>query len=147
LRTAPSWLTPDHLARQIAFWLFHHHPHGQYPAMAAPVLQPINDPMVQKAVDLIPQYLDHPQAVQAASEAAGINRHSFIDKFRAATGLTPMDYLQRLKIERAKVLLQSTSTSVTDIAGLIGYDSLSHFIRKFRFQTGMTPKVFRELRG
>lgn len=63
--------------------------------------------------------------------------------FLAETGLTPLEYLTRIRIERAKNLLTESSLSVTQIALDVGYESISHFSQLFRKATGLAPLKYR----
>ena len=66
--------------------------------------------------------------------------------FRRATGQTPIDYLIRLRIQKAMEWLAGTSLSVTDIALKTGFDDSNYFTRQFRKATGETPTAYRKTR-
>jgi AraC-like DNA-binding protein len=59
------------------------------------------------------------------------------------TGLSPIQYLHTLQIEKAKSLLQNTSLTVSEIGGQLGMENPSYFIKLFRKQTGLTPGQYR----
>ena len=63
--------------------------------------------------------------------------------FRKYTGETVVSYLTRAKMESAKRLLTSTDLTVLDIAGRLGYSSVSHFNRLFHASTGTSPQQYR----
>jgi AraC family transcriptional regulator len=68
----------------------------------------------------------------------------FLRMFRAATGMTPHQYLTERRIERAKRILRGKeNTSLIDIAARCGFSSQSHMTRVFREQTGVTPSAFK----
>ncbi|MGG4036412.1 helix-turn-helix domain-containing protein [Paenibacillus cisolokensis] len=60
------------------------------------------------------------------------------------TGMTPLQYLHHIRIERAKAMLVETMSSIQEIACAVGFESSSHFIRTFRNKVGMTPGKYRE---
>lgn len=60
-------------------------------------------------------------------------------------GQTFTQLLQRIRIEKAQILLQDTNLSVTNIANQIGYETTEHFIRTFKKQLNMTPTQYRRL--
>jgi AraC-like DNA-binding protein len=64
--------------------------------------------------------------------------------FRAETGSSPAHYLKMLRMERAKVLLGSTFLSIKEIMTAVGLTDLSHFVREFKSNFGMTPSQFRK---
>ena len=69
---------------------------------------------------------------------------TFKRRFTAATGLTPIDYVQRLRVEDAKRRLERTDASVEDISWRVGYEDAAFFRRLFRRTTGMAPGAYRK---
>ena len=67
----------------------------------------------------------------------------FTEVFAQHMGRTPSDYLRFLRVERAKLLLQSSGDSMAKIAEESGFGEAAHFSRVFRAATGMTPREFR----
>jgi transcriptional regulator GlxA family with amidase domain len=65
-------------------------------------------------------------------------------RFVAATGLTPIQYQQSVRIERGKALLEADHRSVEDIAAQVGYQDRVAFGRLFKKLTGMTPAAYRQ---
>jgi len=74
--------------------------------------------------------------------AAGVSRFHFARLFRVSTGASPMNYLMKLRIVRAKLLLLRNDRSVCDVAAALGFCDQSHFSRTFRRMTGQTPREF-----
>jgi transcriptional regulator GlxA family with amidase domain len=66
-------------------------------------------------------------------------------RFKAATGDTLIDYLQNLRIEEAKRLLESGSLPVDEISARVGYEDPSFFRRLFKRRTGLNPSRYRRL--
>lgn len=60
------------------------------------------------------------------------------------TGLTPVKYLQRLRIEEAKALLSGTDYSIGKVGEMVGIDDVSYFIRMFGELEGVSPGIFRK---
>jgi len=67
---------------------------------------------------------------------------NFIRRFRQATGNSPLEYLQRVRIEAAKKLLENTRESIENVALQCGYEDISFFRKIFRRQVNMTPKEY-----
>lgn len=88
-----------------------------------------------------PEYI----ACQAADiyRLAGYSPPVVIRCFRQYTGETVVSYLTRTKMDSAKRLLSSTDLTVLDIAGRLGYGSVSHFNKLFRAAAGMSPREYR----
>lgn len=75
---------------------------------------------------------------------SNITQSHFCRMFKSLTGLRPVEYITRLKIARAKMLLVSSDISVGEVASYVGYGSVSYFIKQFRISEGITPADFRE---
>ncbi|MFF2888328.1 helix-turn-helix domain-containing protein [Paenibacillus sp. NPDC057967] len=71
------------------------------------------------------------------------SRYHFIRSFKLATGVTPYQYVLRLRVEEAKRQLRGSTHTVTDISYMVGFSSTSPFYRVFMKFTGMTPERFR----
>ena len=68
-----------------------------------------------------------------------------MQKFRIETNQTVIEYFNELKIARAKVLLQNSSKSFTDIADELGFSSINYFSKLFKAKTGMTLTEFSKI--
>jgi len=84
-----------------------------------------------------------PVTVQAMGEQAGLSSRTFIRRFQQATGLNPSEYLQHLRIGKARTLMESSSLSVDEIAWQTGYRDTSAFRRIFQKVMGLTPREYR----
>src|SRR5690349_16224675 len=74
---------------------------------------------------------------------AGMSERTFLRRFKAATGRVPAAYLQAVRIETAKAMLERDSTPVQSIASAVGYLDVSFFRMVFKRLTGMTPAEYR----
>ncbi|HZF32138.1 MAG TPA: helix-turn-helix transcriptional regulator, partial [Gammaproteobacteria bacterium] len=71
------------------------------------------------------------------------SKRNLTRRFRDATGESPKEYIQRVRIDRAKSLLETSDMPVEQIAERVGYADTSAFTRQFSRQTMMTPKEYR----
>ncbi|MBL7115975.1 MAG: helix-turn-helix domain-containing protein [Kiritimatiellae bacterium] len=76
-------------------------------------------------------------------EIAHMSRSNLMRVFRKATGQTPIEYLVRLRIQRAMELLSNTDLSITEIALETGFNDSNYFTRQFRRILGESPRQFR----
>lgn len=82
-------------------------------------------------------------SIDDVAEKAGISPRHFKRRFKKATNETPLAYLQHLRIEKAKQLLETSLDTVNEITWQIGYEDINSFRRLFKKNTGMSPKEFR----
>ncbi len=77
------------------------------------------------------------------AERAGMGERTFTRHFKAATGKMPAAYVQALRVEAAKTLLEQTGKSVQTISAETGYEDVGFFRSLFKRSTGMTPVEYR----
>lgn len=98
---------------------------------------------IAKARKFIHQHLDEPMPLGQVARIAGLSESHFCRLFKEATGMTLTDYVSRCRIEWAKKELLKPETRVSEIAFLIGYQSLSQFNRSFARIIGSSPTHWR----
>ncbi len=74
----------------------------------------------------------------------GLSEQHLIRSFQKEIGITPIDYLKRYRIERAKALLEEGSKSVTEVAFEVGFSTSSYFARVFRREVGVSPSAYQK---
>ncbi|NOX34808.1 MAG: GlxA family transcriptional regulator [Deltaproteobacteria bacterium] len=74
---------------------------------------------------------------------AGLGERTFARRFKKATADTPLEYVQMMRIEKARRMLESTNEGMDAIITQIGYDDLSSFRRLFKKHTGLSPSAYR----
>lgn len=73
----------------------------------------------------------------------GMSSRTFKRRFKSATGDSPLPYLQSLRIESAKKLLESTRLSIDEITLQVGYEDSSSFMKLFKRNSGISPNAYR----
>ena len=68
----------------------------------------------------------------------------FIRKFKTATEMTPIEYINNLRIENAKALLENSTYNITEIANRVGFNDALYFSRYFKKKTGISPLKYRK---
>ena len=74
-----------------------------------------------------------------------LNEHYFCHFFKEATGQSPIGYINRLRTEKAAVLLKNTNLNITQTAMNVGFENLNYFTRVFKKYMGMTPREYKNL--
>jgi transcriptional regulator GlxA family with amidase domain len=84
-------------------------------------------------------------AIKQVVGQAGSPERTLKRRFKAATGTTLIDYLQNLRVEAAKRLLESGPMPVSEVSVSVGYEDASFFSRLFKRRTGLTPSQYRRM--
>ncbi|HSD82845.1 MAG TPA: ATP-binding protein, partial [Anaerolineae bacterium] len=104
---------------------------------------PHTSALVKRALAYLHQNYARPLARWEIAEAVGVSEDYLSRVFSRELGLTPWDYLNRYRIQRAKELLRRTNDSIRTIAHQVGFKDQAYFSRVFRKQTGTSPNEFR----
>ena len=101
------------------------------------------DEMVQEAQQYIEDNVHKKISVEQLSSMFANGRRNFYRRFIKATGNTPVEYLQRVKIEAAKKEFETSRKTVKEVMHKVGYSNLKAFREVFRKITGMLPLEYR----
>ncbi|MBL1090597.1 MULTISPECIES: GlxA family transcriptional regulator [Streptomyces] len=107
-------------------------------AAQRPTRQPLRD--VQAWVT---DHLAEDLTVRVLAERAGMSERNFTRVFRAETGLTPAAYVETVRIEAARALLETTDTTIEAIARACGFGFAETLHRRFKRTLGVTPGQYR----
>lgn len=102
---------------------------------------------VNRAIATMHDNLGERLTVDDLARAAMFSKFHFTRVFQRTTGVSPGRFLSALRLQQAKRLLVSTSLSVVDISVQVGYNSVGTFSSRFSRSVGMSPTVYRRLRG
>lgn len=102
------------------------------------------DEEILKAQAFIEAAYDKEISVEHMAGQTTMSKRNFIRRFKNATCNTPLEYLQRVKIEAAKKALEKNPESVTSLMMLAGYNDIKTFRKIFKRITGLTPKDYRK---
>jgi AraC-like DNA-binding protein len=103
----------------------------------------LGDPQLGAALRALHQAPADPWSVAQLARAAGMSRSAFAARFKAQLGETPLDYLTRWRMYKARTLLREGVLGIAEIASAVGYDSSGAFHRAFRRIYDQTPGAFR----
>jgi transcriptional regulator GlxA family with amidase domain len=105
------------------------------------------DEMVIQAQAYIESKLDEKVSVEELSTRFAVGRRNFDRRFIRATGNTPVEYLQRVKIEAAKKRIENGRNTINEIMYEVGYSDVKAFREVFKKITGMSPLEYRNKYG
>jgi transcriptional regulator GlxA family with amidase domain len=101
------------------------------------------DSLVQRAMLLMEQKLSEPDSITNISSALGVGMRRLERRFMADVGLTPREYRLRLRLARAKWMVEHTNLRLTDIGLDCGFGNCSHFSRAFSRHFKIQPSNLR----
>lgn len=137
--------SPGEALRIAKVYLLKWHGEGQLP-YASLVRKTLHaDSVVRTCEQWLGKHFHESDAIKQVVELASIPERTLKRRFKAAAGVTLIEYLQNLRIEEAKRLLESGQMPVDEISVEAGYEDPSFFRRLFKRSTGLTPSQYRRL--
>lgn len=107
-------------------------------------LHGLKDQYVGRALAALHDRLAHGWSVADMAEVAGLSRSAFVERFTAAMGAPPMQYLAKSRMLLAKELLAERQKSIGQVAAAVGYDAEAAFNRAFKRVFGVPPARWRD---
>ena len=102
------------------------------------------DKTINLAVKYIQDNYFKDLSMAEVSNHISLNYSYFSILFKEKTGMNFSDYLRRVRIEKAKELLQNSAYKIYEVSEMVGYNNTKHFTTTFRMLTGISPSEFRE---
>ena len=106
-----------------------------------------SDERIRKAQLFIEKNYEQTISIEKLAGTYNMSIRNFIRRFEAATGNTPLEYLQRVRIEAAKKLLENSNDSMEQIAIQCGYDDIGFFRKVFKRHVAINPKEYQKKYG
>jgi two-component system response regulator YesN len=100
---------------------------------------------IQRVTGLIQQRYWDRLSLSELARQVGMSKHRLSHRFHEVLGVTFRDYLLKVRLERAKVLLAAGHRSITEVAQDVGFSDLPRFDKMFKRYTGFTPSAYRSL--
>lgn len=124
-------------------YLLQTHPGGQLPFAALTAGRQHEDKLIGECQSWLAENYTCEQPVAQMAKRAALPERSFHRRFKAATGQAPLAYVQALRIEEAKHLLERGSMGIDEIGASVGYAEPASFRRLFRRLVGISPSQYR----
>lgn len=106
--------------------------------------KPHSDQLVKQVQEFIEQNFRQPIQVSSLAAMANITPRTLNRRFQASVAMRPVEYIQAVRIEQAKRLLELGNVSIKSLADQVGYDDISSFTRLFKRATELTPKEYQD---
>ena len=120
------------------------HQEGLAPYMVFEGRTDHGDADIQGAQEWLAKHFSVASPVEQVIQRSRLAERTFKRRFTAATGLAPIVYVQRLRVEEAKRRLERTDASVDEISWRVGYEDGAFFRRLFKRVTGLAPGAYRK---
>lgn len=140
-------LAGEQFARQMAkLMLTDPNRSSQLPYMDADLLpaNPALDPLMKQARRYLLANLAEPFSLQQLADQLHLTKRTLLRRFKAELKETPLNYLQRLRIEQAKRLLETSRIPIEQVVLQVGYEDVSSFRKLFLQYTELTPSQYRQ---
>lgn len=102
------------------------------------------DLRMQQAIRFMHQHYTRPLTIREIARSIHMSESHFSFVFRRQMGMTPMEYMEDMRLRRAKEMLRLHGMSINQIATALGYRNAAYFTRRFRLHTGQTPSAYRQ---
>jgi two-component system, response regulator YesN len=99
---------------------------------------------ISKALEYIDKNFTEDISLQTISNHVHLSKNYFVNLFKKEMGQSFVEYLTKLRIEKAKILLQNSELKIIDIGMMVGIEDSRYFSKVFKKSTGFTPKEYRE---
>jgi signal transduction histidine kinase/AraC-like DNA-binding protein/response regulator of citrate/malate metabolism/ABC-type sugar transport system substrate-binding protein len=99
--------------------------------------------LVRKAMAYLHEHYADPLSREDLARSVGVSEGYLARCFRRETGVTPMIYLNRYRVNQAKALLEAGSQSITEVALAVGFSDSAYFSNVFRREVGVSPGAYR----
>lgn len=143
LRLIARFCGPEHASQTAKVYLLAGHEDGQLPFSAMTRRVRTGDAVIRACLAWIADHYSTPNPVAAMTAESGLTERTFARRFAAATGQRPIEYVHALRVEGARLLLETGHGGVDDVGYSVGYEDPTFFRRLFKRTTGMTPAAYR----
>lgn len=116
---------------------------SRFIAHATPTAE-VSDGRIQKTISHVRSHLGEPLPIDLLASMACMSKDHYIRRFRQSTRQTPTAYITQCRMERAELLLLTTSMPAKQVARAVGYDDTSYFNRLFHRYVGLSPLAYRK---
>jgi AraC family transcriptional regulator len=131
----------ESLGSALAIYMLNNH--AVFPPQISEKIRSMGRYKLHHVLEYLAANLASEPSLQELATFSGLSLFHFCRSFKQSTGVSPHQYILRLRVEEAKRLLKNTSLSTGDIGELVGFYDQSHFSGMFRRFTGATPTHWR----
>ncbi|MEI5639776.1 MULTISPECIES: GlxA family transcriptional regulator [unclassified Pseudoalteromonas] len=116
---------------------------SQMPFIDRRLVSEHQDDLIYKVQQWMQNDIKDNSSIEELSKRFAVSERTLIRRFKKATGETPAAYRQRLRVEEAKILIESSNLSIEKISNSVGYEDISAFRKSFSRHTSLSPNAYR----
>lgn len=105
------------------------------------------DENIQKVIEYMNSDYNADWSIEKLSKLCSLSSYRFMHNFKTYTGVSAMEYLEKIRINKAKDLLADSTLSIKEISDAVGYSNPLYFSTVFKKVTGMSPSAFKRMTG
>ncbi len=110
----------------------------------APEIVNADNEMMKTLMDFLEKRIDDPELkIEELADAVHLGRSVFYGKIKSIVGMTPVDFVRHIRMQRAEELISKSDYSFSQIAYMVGFSDPKYFSKCFKKETGMTPSEYR----
>ncbi|MBQ6681214.1 MAG: response regulator [Prevotella sp.] len=122
-------------------------PDAQHYRLDAPQIVDADKEMMERLMAYLEEHIgDADLRIEDLADAVNLGRSVFYGKVKSVVGMTPVDFVRHLRIQRAEQLVVKSKSSFSEIAYSVGFSDPKYFSKCFKKETGMTPSEYRQQR-
>jgi transcriptional regulator GlxA family with amidase domain len=133
-----------HAIQTAKVFLISGHSEGQSPYSVMTRPMESTDGPISDCQDWIADNYATTKPIEQMVERSGLNTRTFSRRFRAATGLSPIEFVQAIRVEEAKQMLETDALSIEEVGASVGYEDPASFRRVFKRNVGQSPAAYRK---
>jgi transcriptional regulator GlxA family with amidase domain len=133
-----------HAIQTAKVFLISGHSEGQSPYSVMTRPMESADGPVSDCQDWIADNYATTKPIEQRVKRSGLNTRTFSRRFRAATGLSPIEFVQAIRVEEAKQMLETDALPIEEVGASVGYEDPASFRRVFKRNVGQSPAAYRK---
>lgn len=131
------------ISRMLSKFLLMDKAEGNQNIYTVPLSVSSNNKALQKAVDTIMENLGQPLSIETIAEKSAVTSRTLGRYFQQEFACSPQKYIQHMRIEKSKILLETTALNLHDVANRCGYSDENAFRRLFKRHCEISPNEYR----